>query len=100
MRDFPISTAHELHCPVLRILGAVIRMVAVVHVQRSVVAKPLQAMSWSSICFQLIEHLSTNAVSVPKMSDTEVAIQALTALLVLGASDTTRKCTWSLPGLW
>ena len=42
----------------------------------------------------------TDPVSVPKMSAMEAAMRALTALSVLGASDITRKCTWSLSGLW
>ena len=43
---------------------------------------------------------STDPVSVPKTSAMEAAMRALTALSVLGASDITRRCTCSLPGLW
>ena len=42
----------------------VILMVVIVHVQRPVVAKPLQAVSWSSICFQLVEQLHVHRPSL------------------------------------
>ena len=48
----------------LRILGSVVHMVVVVHIQRTVVAKPLQAMRWSCVSLELAKQSDLHRLSI------------------------------------